>query len=64
MMLLGAAVLILLAGFIVQFIVTLLEVLAVIVGVILLLGGLALLILGGRGWRRRPWGWDAPPSNT
>ena len=64
MMLLGAAVLILLAGFIVQFIVTLLEVLAVIVGAILLLGGLALLILGGRGWRRRPCGWDAPPSNT
>ena len=64
MILLGAAVLIFLAGFIVNFIVTLLEILAVIAGVVLVLGGIAMLLFGRRAWSRGPWGWNGPRSGT
>lgn len=64
MILVGAAVLILLAGFLVSVIVTLLELLAVVAGFILVLGGVAMLLFGRRVWRRRPWGWEGPPSGT
>jgi hypothetical protein len=64
MTLVGVALLILLAGFVVSVIVTLLELLAVIVGVILILGGIAMLIFGRRIWRRGPWGWGGPPAST
>ena len=59
-MLVGAAVLILLAGFLVSVIVTILELLAVVAGVVLIIGGIAMLLLGGRVWKRRPWGWGPP----
>lgn len=64
MILVGAAVLILLAGFIVSVIVTLLELLAVIVGIVLVLGGVAALVVGPRWWRRRPFDWDEHPAET
>ena len=62
MVLVGAVVLILLASFIVSGIVTLLELLAVIVGIGLVLGGIAMLLFGGRMWRRGPWGWGGHPE--
>ncbi len=64
MILIGALVLILLSSFIVNVIVTLLELLAVIVGVVLVLGGIAMLIFGRRFWGRRGWSWGPPPQTT
>ena len=64
MILVGVAVLILLSSFIVSVIVTILELLAVVVGVILIFGGVAVLLFGRRMWRRGPWGWDRPPAST
>ena len=64
MILVGALILILLAGFIFSVIVTLLELLAVIIGIVLILGGLAALLVGPRWWRRRPFGWDEHPAST
>jgi len=64
MILVGVAVLILLASFIVSVIVTLLELLAVIVGIILVVAGIGILLFGRRRWRRAPWGWDMPQSGT
>ncbi|MDA4127137.1 MAG: hypothetical protein OK452_08065 [Thaumarchaeota archaeon] len=60
MILVGALVLILLAGFVVNIIVVILQLLAVIAGIFLVLGGIALLV-GGRWWRRGPWDWEQPP---
>ena len=64
MILAGVAVLILLAGFIVSVIVILLELLAVIVGVVLILGGIDMLIFGRRIWRRGPWGRGEHPASA
>ena len=64
MILVGAVLLILLSSFIVSVLITILELFAVIVGVILVLGGIALFFFGGR-WRRRgsrPW--DEHPAST
>jgi protein-S-isoprenylcysteine O-methyltransferase Ste14 len=62
MILVGAVVLILLASFIVSVLITILELFAVIVGVILVLGGIAVFLFGGRWWGRRPW--DEHPAAT
>ena len=64
MILVGIAALILLASFVVSVIVTLLELLAVVVGVVLILGGIAMLFFGRRMWRRGPWGWGEHPAGT
>jgi len=64
MILVGFIVLIVLASFIVSVIVTILELLAVIVGIILVLGGIALVIFGRKGWRLRPWDWGENPART
>ena len=63
MILVGIAVLILLASFVVSVIVTILELLVVMVGILLVLGGIAVLLFGRRVWRRGPWGWG-PPTDT
>ncbi len=63
MILLGAAVLALLAGFIITIIVTLLKLIAVAIGIILIVAGVALLV--GRRWLKGPpWMWSRPPSST
>ena len=64
MILAGALVLVLLSSFIVSVLVTLLELLAAIVGIALVLGGIAMLISGGRDWRGWRWGWNSLPSGT
>lgn len=63
MVLVGVAVLILLAGFVVSVIVTILELLAVLLGIFLVIGGVAVLLFGRRLWRRGRWGWG-PPTDT
>lgn len=64
MVLVGLAILILLASFVVSIIVTIIELLVVIVGIFLILGGLAMLIFGRRGWRRGSWIWGGPETDT
>ena len=64
MVLVGAVILILLAGFIVSVIVTLAKLLFVVVGIILVLGGIAALVVGPRWWKRRPFGWDDSQAST
>ncbi len=64
MILVGAVILIFLAGFIVSVIVTLAKLLLVVAGIILVLGGIAALLVGPRWRRRRPFGWDEPPAST
>jgi protein-S-isoprenylcysteine O-methyltransferase Ste14 len=64
MLILGAAILFLLAGFIWSVIVTLLLLLAVMIGIILVLGGIAAIFVGGRWMRRGPWWRDEAPAST
>lgn len=64
MVLAGLVILILLASFVVSVIFVILELLAVIVGIVLVLGGIAMFLFG-RGFRR--WGpreWGPPPAST
>lgn len=62
MILVGVAILMVLAGFLVSIIVTVLELLAVLVATLLVLEGIAMLLFGTRVWRRR-WEWG-PPTDT
>lgn len=63
MVVLGIAVLVLLASFLVAVIVVLLEFIAVAIGILLILGGLALLF--GRRWMRKGrWESGPPPAST
>jgi hypothetical protein len=55
MILVGLGILILLASVIVGIIIFLLEVLAIFIGLILILGGIAAITFGGR-WMRMKWG--------
>ncbi len=64
MILLGAAILVVLSGFIVSVIITLLKILVAVVGIFLVLGGIALLVFGGRFLRGRRWGWDEHQAST
>ncbi len=64
MIILGAVILIVLSGFIVSVIITLLKILVAVVGIFLVLGGIALLIFGGRFSGVRRWGWDEHPAST
>ncbi len=64
MILVGAVILIFLAGFILSVIVTLAKLLLVIVGIILVLGGIAALTVGPKWWKRRPFDWDEHPAET
>ncbi len=63
MVILGVAVLVILASFVVTVIVDLLKLVAVGVGILLILGGLAFLF--GRRWMRKGWFESGPhPSST
>ena len=64
MILVGLAILVLLGGFIVSVIVTLAKLLLVLLGLVLVLGGLAALFVWPM-WRRRgPRWWGEPPAST
>lgn len=63
MILIGAVLLVLLSSFIVSVIITLLELLAVIVGVVLVLGGIAIMLFGRRFWRRGPGSRGSHPAS-
>jgi predicted anti-sigma-YlaC factor YlaD len=63
LILVGVTILALLSGFIVDVIVKLLKLLAVFVGILLILGGVALLT-GRRFMRRRKWGWGPSTAST
>lgn len=63
MIIVGAVILFFLASFIVGVIVFLLELLAAIVGIVLVLGGIAAIVIGPR-WKRRPWGSDTRTQST
>ena len=59
----GVAILVLLAGFILKVLVFILDSAAVFIGILLVLGGLALLF--GRKWMRRSGPrWGPSPANT
>ena len=62
MILVGLAVLFLMWGFIVTVLVTLLQLIAVAVGIILVIGGIAAVLFGGR--RRRRVFWGPAPTKT
>ena len=62
MIVVGLVILFLLWGFIVTIIVTLLELIAVAIGMILILGGVAAVFFGGRWRKRRTWG--PAPTDT
>lgn len=62
MVLVGLAIFVGLWGFIVHIVVTLLKLIAVGIGILLVLGGLAVIGLGGR-WRKRTF-WGPAPTNT
>jgi len=64
MVLAGALILVLLGSFIVSVIVVVLQLLAVIVGIILVLGGIAMFLFGHRFGRRRPWEGGPAPART
>ncbi len=64
MILVGVVVLALMAGFILEVIVTLLKVLAVAIGVTLVLGGIAAILFGNRWERRRRMEWGQEPAAT
>jgi Na+/melibiose symporter-like transporter len=63
LILLGVTVLAIMAGFIITFIVTILKLIAVLVGIVMIAAGVALLV--GRRWMRRgAWRWGPPTSST
>ena len=63
LILLGVTVLALMAGFIVEFIVTILKLVAVLIGIVMIVVGVALLV--GRRWMRgRTWRWGPLTSST
>jgi uncharacterized Tic20 family protein len=63
LILLGVTILALMAGFIIAFIVTILKLIAVLLGVVMIAAGVALLV--GRRWKRGgAWRWGPPTSST
>jgi protein-S-isoprenylcysteine O-methyltransferase Ste14 len=64
MLIVGLVILFLLSGFILTVIVTLLKLLAVAIGIILILGGIAAIFVGGRWMKRGPWWKDEAPAST
>jgi hypothetical protein len=62
MILVGLVVLFLMWGFIVEFVETVLKIIAVVIGILLVLGGAAAIAFGGR-WRKRTV-WGPAPTNT
>jgi hypothetical protein len=63
LILLGVAVLVLMGGFIIHIIETLLKLIAVLIGILMIAAGVALLV--GRRWMRgRGWRWGPATSNT
>jgi len=63
LILLGVTILALMTGFIIQFIVTILKLIAVLIGIAMIAAGVVLLVgrrwMGGGGWR-----WGPPTSST
>ena len=63
LILLGVTILALMAGFIIAFIVTILKLIAVLLGVVMITAGVALLV--GRRWKRGgTWQWGPSTSST
>jgi multisubunit Na+/H+ antiporter MnhG subunit len=63
LILLGVAVLVLMGGFIIHIIETLLKLIAVLIGILMIAAGVALLV--GRRWMRgRGWRWGPVTSST
>jgi len=63
LILVGVTVLALMAGFVIEFIVTILKLIAVFVGIVMIVAGVALLV--GRRWMRgRAWRRDSPTLST
>jgi hypothetical protein len=62
MVLVGLAILVAMWGFIVTVLVTLLQLIAVAIGIILVVGGVAAILFGGR-FRRRVF-WGPAPTKT
>jgi multisubunit Na+/H+ antiporter MnhG subunit len=63
LILVGVAVLVLMGGFIIHIIETLLKLIAVLIGILMIAAGVALLV--GRRWMRgRAWRWGPPTSST
>jgi uncharacterized Tic20 family protein len=63
LILLGVTILALMAGFIIEFIMTILKLIAVLVGILMIAVGTVLLV--GRHWTRgRGWRWGPPTSST
>jgi Na+/melibiose symporter-like transporter len=63
LILLGVTILAIMAGFIITFIVTILKLIAVLVGIVMIAAGVALLV--GRRWTRRgAWRWGSPTLST
>lgn len=64
MIILGVVIIGVLAGFIIHIIITLLKLVAVFVGIILILGGVAAITFGSRWRNRRRWTPGPPESST
>jgi membrane protein YdbS with pleckstrin-like domain len=64
MVIAGVIVLTLLASFIFMVIVLLLELLAVMIGIVLVLGGIAAIAVGPKWWKRRRWDWETQTQST
>jgi uncharacterized Tic20 family protein len=63
LILVGVTILALMAGFIIEFIVTILKLIAVFIGIVMIVAGVALLV--GRRWMRgRAWRWGSPTLST
>jgi uncharacterized membrane protein HdeD (DUF308 family) len=63
LILVGITILALMAGFIIEFIITILKLIAVLIGIIMIAAGVALLV--GRRWMRRgAWRWGSPALST
>ncbi len=60
----GLALLYILRGPLFHFIVILLEILGIVIGFLLILGGIALFFVGSRWVRRRPWNWGWGKTQT
>jgi uncharacterized membrane protein len=63
MILVGIVIFIVEWDFIVKIVIDLLKLLAVVIGVVLVLGGIAILVFGGR-WRKRRTFWGPAPTDT
>ena len=59
----GVTILALMSGFIIEFIVAILKLIAVFIGIVMIVAGVALLV-GHRWMRGRAWRWGPPTLST